>query len=67
MSSPKHPVEEMIDRFAEVLATGERHMFINELLTNYIADFHTEMSGLSDRMAQKTEELYAKVKDLANE
>ena len=67
MSSPKHPVEEMIDRFAEVLATGERHIAINELLTNYIADFHTEMSELSDRMAKKTEELYEKVRGLASE
>ena len=64
MSLDKHAIEEMLDQFSELAKSAERNLTVNELLTNYIAYFHEEMAGLSDRMGKKTEELFNTVTEL---
>jgi len=63
----KHPVEEMIERFQALLVQHDRDAKSIELLLEYIEYFHKEMTDVSNRVADKTAELFKELAELAHE
>ena len=62
--SPAQAIEMLIARLNEVQGMYERQVLINCKLLDYIAEWHNEMSLLSEKVAQNTDTLFTSIADI---